>query len=79
MSIDGFFGEMLRLAPLLFRSVFWPPASHFEAQPTWTCLVKAEIMSRYCGIPINMGLGNPTLPFARPLGNRRVLSLEGGA
>ena len=31
-------------------------------------LVKAEIVSPYCGILINTGVGNPTVPFARPLG-----------
>ena len=31
-------------------------------------LVEAEIVSPYCGILINAGMGNPTAPFARPLG-----------
>ena len=30
------------------------------------------------GILINMVLANPTVPFARHLGNRRVLRIEGG-
>src|SRR4051812_2695239 len=35
-------------------------------------------MSAYCGILVNTSLGNPTVSFARPLGNRRVLRLVGG-
>ena len=31
-------------------------------------LVKAEIVSPYYGILINTGVGDPTVPFARPLG-----------
>ena len=31
-------------------------------------LVEAEIVSPYCGLFINAGVGNPTAPFARPLG-----------
>ena len=31
-------------------------------------LVKAEIVSPYCGILVNTGLGNPTVPFTQPLG-----------
>ena len=31
-------------------------------------LVEAEIVSPYCGILINVGVGNPTVSFARPLG-----------
>ena len=33
-------------------------------------LVEAEIVSPYCGILINTGMGNPTMLHARPLGNR---------
>ena len=36
-------------------------------------LVKAEIVPAYHGILINMGVGNPTVSFARSLGNRRAL------
>ena len=32
------------------------------------CLVKAEIMSPYHGILINMGMGNPTVPSIVTLG-----------
>ena len=31
-------------------------------------LVKQEIMSRYSGILINMGVGNPTAPLTAALG-----------
>ena len=31
-------------------------------------LVEAEIVSPYCGILINAGMGNPTVPFIQPLG-----------
>ena len=31
-------------------------------------LVEAEIVSPYYGILINMGVGDPTVLFARPLG-----------
>ena len=40
-------------------------------------LVKAEIMSPYYGTLINTSVGNPTVPSARPLGNRRVLRRVG--
>ena len=66
MCTDSLFGEMLRLA--LFGTVLWPPASRFEAQPLLTRLVKAEIMSPYCGILIDTGVGNPTMLFTQPLG-----------
>lgn len=38
-------------------------------------LVKAEIVSPYCGILINAGVGNPTAPLARFLGNGQILRL----
>ena len=66
------------LALLLFRTVFQPPASRFEARSSLTRLVKAEIVTPYFGILINTGLGNPTGSFARPLENRRVLRLVRG-
>ena len=31
-------------------------------------LAEAEIVSPYCGLLINAGMGNPTVPFTRPLG-----------
>ena len=40
----------------------------FEMRFSLARLVKAEIMSPYCGILINMGVGNPTMPFTQPLG-----------
>ena len=70
MSTDDFFNETSRLASLSFRTVFWPPASCFEAWLSLTRLIKAEIVPHYYEIFINMGLGNPTVPFTCPLGNR---------
>ena len=40
----------------------------FEMRFSLARLVKAETMSPYCGILINAGVGNPTVPFAQPLG-----------
>ena len=40
----------------------------FEMRFPLARLVTAEIVSPYCGILINMGVGNPTVPFAQPLG-----------
>ena len=36
-------------------------------------LVKAEIVSPYSGILINMGVGNPTVPLITTLGDKRIL------
>ena len=43
------------------------------------CLVEAEIVSPYHGILINTGVGNPTAPLARRLGNKRVYQASGEA
>ena len=40
-------------------------------------LVEVEIVSPYYGILINTGVGNPTVPLARRLGNKRVLGRVG--
>ena len=40
-------------------------------------LVEAEIVSPYYGILINTGVGNPTMPLARRLGNKRALGQVG--
>ena len=40
----------------------------FETRFSLARLVEAEIVSPYCGILINTGVGNPTVPFAQPLG-----------
>ena len=50
---------------------------HFEMRFPLARLVKAEIVSPYCGILINTGVGNPTVPSIRPLGNKRVLRRVG--
>ena len=39
----------------------------FEMRFSLARLVKAEIVSPYCGIIIITGMGNPTVPFAQPL------------
>ena len=71
---------MSRLALVSFRTVFGPPASRFNTQLQSTRLVKAEIMSPYCGILINTSFGNITVLFARPLGTGEFKgSREGGA
>ena len=43
----------------------------------WARLVEVEIMSPYHGILINTGVGNPTVPLAQRLGNKRVLGHVG--
>ena len=40
----------------------------FEMRFPLARLVKAEIVSPFRGILINTGVGNPTVPFAQPLG-----------
>ena len=40
----------------------------FEMQFSLARLVKEEIVSPYCGILINVGVYNPTVPFAQLLG-----------
>ena len=40
----------------------------FEMRFSLARLVNAEIVSPYCGILINTGVGNPTVPFTQPLG-----------
>ena len=77
MATNNFFGKTLCSGLIIISNRFYPPASRFEARSSLTRLVEAEIVSPYCGILINTGLGNPTVPFARPLGNRRVLRLVG--
>ena len=47
---------------------FLSAVPRFEMQFPLARLVKAEIVSPYCGILINTGVGNPTMPFAQPLG-----------
>ena len=39
-------------------------------------LVKAEIVSPYCGILINTGVGNPAIPLERFLKNRQAFRLR---
>ena len=43
-------------------------APRFETRLPLARLVEAEIVSLYCRILINTGLGNPTVPFTQPLG-----------
>ena len=52
----------------LFRTVSCSGVPRFEARFLLARLVEVEIVSPYCGILINTGVGNPTAPFARPLG-----------
>ena len=47
----------------------------FQDAVLLACLVEAEIVSPYYGIFINTGVGNPTAPLVRFLGNRQVLRL----
>jgi hypothetical protein len=65
------------LAFIIISNRFAASALRFEARFSLTRLVEAEIVSPYCGISINAGSGNPTMPLARPLGNRQILKLEG--
>ena len=64
MSTDSFFGETLRLALLLFRTVFQPLAPRYETQSLLAHLVKGEVVPFYHMILINMEVGNPTMSFA---------------
>ena len=47
---------------------FLSAVPRFEMRFPLARLVKAEIVSLYCGILINVGMGNPTVPFIQPLG-----------
>ena len=47
---------------------FLSAVPRFEMRFPLERLVKAEIVSPYCGIFINAGVGNPTVPFTQSLG-----------
>ena len=57
MSSDNFFSEVLCSGLIIISNRFQPPISRFETQYLLTRLVKAEIVSPYCGVLINMNLG----------------------
>ena len=54
------------------RIILLSHLSAFSEAVSLARLVKAEIVSPYCGILINTSVRNPTLPLARFLGNRQV-------
>ena len=47
---------------------FLSAVPRFEMRFPLARLVKVEIVSPYRGVLINMGVGNPIVPFAQPLG-----------
>ena len=61
-----------RPCPVIISNHFLAGHSIFHDVALLARLVKAEIMSPYCGILINTGMGNPTVLPARPLGNMQV-------
>ena len=51
-----------------FRTAFVFDAPRPETRLPLARPVKAEIVSPYRGVLINVGMGNPTVPFIQPLG-----------
>ena len=51
-----------------YIELFLSAVARFKMRFPLARLVKAEIVSPYCGIFINAGVGNPTVPFTQPLG-----------
>ena len=47
---------------------FEPFVPRFKTRLLLARLVEAEIVSPYCGILVNAGMGNPTVPLAQSLG-----------
>ena len=66
--LTTFCSEMPRHHPVIISNRFSACRSTFLDAVPLACLVKAEIVSPYCRILINTGVGNPTVPFAQPLG-----------
>ena len=64
------FCSMTSRLPGHYFEPFLSAAPCFETRLLLARLVEAEIVSPYYGILINTGVGNPTVPSARPLGNR---------
>ena len=56
------------MAKPLFESFLLSDLSAFSEAVSLARLVKAEIVSPYFGILINMGIGNPTTPLTVALG-----------
>ena len=65
--LTAFYNMTSRLSGHNFKP-FFVAAPNFETRLPLACLVEAEIMSPYCGILINTGVGNQNVPFAQPLG-----------
>ena len=66
------------LGPGHYIKPFLSAIPRFETRFPLARLVKAEIVSPYCGILINTGVGNPTMPFTQPLGIGEFLGEWGG-
>ena len=58
---------MTSCPPSRYFEPFSSAVLRFEMRFPLARLVKAEIVSPYCGILINTGVGNPTVPFTQPL------------
>ena len=71
--LTTFYNVISRPCPVIISNRFSACRSTIRDAALLAHLVKAEIVSPYCGILINTGMGNPTVPPAWPLGNRRVL------
>ena len=62
------FRKMTSRLPGHYFEPFSSAVPRFEMRFPLARLFKAEIVSPYCGILINMGMGNQSVPFAQPLG-----------
>ena len=65
--LTTFYNVTSRLAGHNFGP-FCSAVPRFEMRLPLARLVEAEIVSPYCGILINTGMGNPTVLFTQPLG-----------
>ena len=65
--------------PVIIRTVFLNQHCTYCETVFLTDLVEAENVSPYHGILINTGMGNPTAPSKRRLGNKQVYRASGEA
>ena len=63
-SADNFCSVTPRHHPVIISNHFLACRSMFRDAVLLARLVEAEIVSPYCGILINTGVGNPTIPLA---------------
>ena len=62
------FRKMTSRLPGHYFEPFSSAVQRFEMRFPLARLVEAEIVSPYCGILINTGMDNPTVPFTQSLG-----------